>query len=158
MRVIQAIAAPVPAATSSPAPPEGRPDRRLPAPPRLLKVGLDSGDEHQQEDPDFRQALDDARQVRLWNTTAGVLRKHFPTEDVQEARTEHEPREDLAAHRRLAEAGAQRAGPFRGDRDQAQEKEDLQDVAHDNLLHSEGPLPGTRDRGPPEGDRGTEPC
>src|SRR6185503_1170842 len=123
---------------------QGGPEGDLADAPHLLQVGLHPGDEHQQDDADLRQHLHDRRQVLRPGLRRGA--EHAPAQDVQETRPQEEPREDLAEHRRLAQARAEMAGPLRDQGDQSEEEQDLKHGIHG--LASPGPA-----WPPVEGDR-----
>jgi hypothetical protein len=101
-----------------------------------VEVRLESGDEHQKKNADFRQVTDD--RVESGSRVTGRrldCGKDWPSKNVQDGRAEDQPDENLAEDGRLADPACETAGELcRRDRQREQEQE-LKKMGHQEALN-----------------------
>ena len=114
-----------------------RPERHGTHPPHLHEIGLETRDEHQQNDADVGEILDGSEQGRRRRPVHDRVhgREDGPAEDVEKRRTQNQSGEDLAEDRRLPDAVRRRRGEFRGGDECGQQQQELEQMRH---IGSEG--------------------
>ena len=89
--------------------------------PHHHEIGLEAGDEQQQQHADLREVADERQQ--RYRIGPGRRREYRPREDVEERRTEDQAGENFSEDRWLVDARGERAGEL-GRRDDEREDED----------------------------------